>query len=159
MSARYRGGKLSRGGSAAEADEIKHLREFVVALIQDYVLNMERFQPQAALDALWVIVDSANRLVETSAPFKLAKLTDDPAAQARLDAVLFALADCLRVIGILLEPVLPEASAAILQQLNISPPTGDHLQAALTGHLAEGHQLNAPVPLFPRIEVASHPSA
>ncbi len=99
MSARYRGGKLSHGGSAAEADEIKRLREVVDAAISDYIFQMEQFQPHAALEALWSIVNAANGLVETSAPFKLAKLTDDTSAQARLDAVLFALADSLRVIG------------------------------------------------------------
>lgn len=152
MSARYRSGKLSRGGSAAEADEIRHLRDVVEEAISEYRLQMEHFQPHAALEAIWGIVNAANGLVETSAPFKLAKLTDDAGAQARLDSVLFALADCLRVIAILIEPVLPDASVEMLAQLNVSPASGNRLQRALTDSLAEGHQLNPPTPLFPRIE-------
>jgi methionyl-tRNA synthetase len=152
MSARYRSGKLSRGGAAAEADEIKRLREVVEAAIADFSAQMEQFQPHAALEALWSIVNAANGLVETSAPFKLAKLTDDAAAQARLDAVLFALADSLRVIGLLLQPVMPDAADGILRQLNVTVPAGDRVQAAMGSHLDDGHQLNAPTPLFPRIE-------
>ena len=153
MSGRYRGGKLTRGGSAAEADEIKHLNEVVVAAVGTYGLEMNHFQPHAALEALWSIVNAANGLVETSAPFKLAKLTGDVAAQARLDAVLYALADALRVIALLIEPVLPDASVAMLAQLNLSVPTGNREHSARVDHLAEGHQLNAPTPLFPRIEI------
>jgi len=78
----------------------------------------------------------------------------EPPAQARLDAVLFALADCLRVIGLLIEPVLPEASTEMLAQLNVARPAGNRVEAATqTEALAEGHQLNSPTPLFPRIEV------
>ena len=153
MSSRYRSARLSRGGSAAEADEIKRLNEVVLAAVSEYGFQMDHFQPHAALEALWSIVNAANGLVETSAPFKLAKLTDDSAAQARLDAVLYGLADSLRVIAILIEPVLPDASAAMLAQLNVSVPTGNRLESALRDGLAEGHQLNAPTPLFPRIEV------
>ena len=153
MSARYRGGKLSRGGSAAEADEIKRLREITIEAMAAFDVHLDYFQPHAALEALWSIVNAANALVETSAPFKLAKLSDDAAAQSRLDAVLYALADCLRVIGVLIEPVLPDASKAMLVQLSVPLPVGNRLEAALTGALAEGHQLNPPTPLFPRIEV------
>ncbi len=153
MSSRYRGARLSRGGSAAEADEIRGLNEVVLEAVSEYGFQMDHFQPHAALEALWAIVNAANGLVETSAPFKLAKLTDDSAAQARLDAVLYVLADSLRVIALLIEPVLPDASAAMLAQLNVSVPTGNRLESALRDGLAEGHQLNAPTPLFPRIEV------
>ena len=67
--------------------------------------------------------------------------------------MLYVLADSLRVIALLIEPVLPAASAAMLAQLNVSVPTGNRLESALRDGLAEGHQLNAPTPLFPRIEV------
>ena len=153
MSARYRSGKLSRGGLAAEADEIKHLNDVVRDAVSEYGVQMDRYQPHGALEALWSIVNAANALVETSAPFKLAKLTDDSAAQARLDAVLSALAESLRVIAILIEPVLPDASVAMLAQLNVTVPTGNRLESVRRDHLAEGHQLTAPTPLFPRIEI------
>ncbi len=152
MSVRYRAGKLARGGSAAEADEIKRLNEVVLEAVSEYGFQMDHFQPHAALEALWSIVNAANGLVETSAPFKLAKLAEDAAAQARLDAVLYALADALRVIALLIEPVLPDASTGMLAQLNVEVPAGNRLESVLREKLSEGHQLNAPTPLFPRIE-------
>src|SRR5262249_24642649 len=61
MSARYRGGKLSMGGAAAEAEEISRLRDFVRMSVGKYEQNLETFQPHGALEALWMIVDAANQ--------------------------------------------------------------------------------------------------
>ena len=51
-----------------------------------YTARMEEFQIHAALEAVWAFVSRCDQLVETSAPWKLAK---DPAQAARLDAVLY----------------------------------------------------------------------
>jgi methionyl-tRNA synthetase len=88
-------------------------------------------------------------LVESSAPWKLAK---DPAQAGRLDAVLYTLAESLRILAILAAPVLPKASAAISAQLNV--PGEPLLANAKWGGLPDGHQLGQPVPVFPRIETA-----
>jgi methionyl-tRNA synthetase len=85
--------------------------------------------------------------VESTAPWKLAK---DPAQAERLDAVLYTLAEGLRVLAILVSPVLPKASVAILAQLGATG--GTQLADARWGGLADGHQLGAPSPVFPRIE-------
>ncbi len=155
MARRYRGGRIQRG--AAEADEITRVREIAEVAVQDYRRAMDAALPHAALEALWAIVTAGNALVDSSQPFKLAKLTDDPAAQERLDAVLYALAEGLRIVGLLLWPALPEAADAILTQLGVPvPPVGeDRLPLCAWGGLADGHQLGEPRPLFPRIELTA----
>lgn len=155
MALRYRGSVLQRGGPAAEAEEIRLVRDAALTAVDRYIEAMEAKLPHAALEALWGIVNAANSLVETSAPFKLAKLTDDAAAQQRLDAVLYALAECLRLVALLIDPVLPTEAAGLRAQLGLeAPPAGqDVLPLCEWGGLPEGHRLNAPVPLFPRIEV------
>jgi methionyl-tRNA synthetase len=65
--------------------------------------------------------------------------------------VLYHLADSLRTIAILISPVLPEASAGILGQLNWQG--GTSLSDAKWGALPDGHQLGRGTPLFPRIEI------
>jgi len=70
-----------------------------------------------------------------------------------LDAVLYTLAESLRIIAILISPVLPNAAAGIFAQLNWSGPMT--LDEAVWGKLPDGHVVGKPVPLFPRIETAA----
>ena len=110
------------------------------------------FQVSDALVHAQAIANRGNGLVELGAPWKLFK---DPSRGADLDAVLYTLAESLRIIAILISPVLPKAAAGIFAQLNWTGPMT--LAAAQWGGLPDGHILGQPTPLFPRIETA--PSA
>jgi methionyl-tRNA synthetase len=91
-------------------------------------------------------VNRANKYVDETAPFKLAK---DPAQAQRLDEVLYNLAESCRVLAILLNPFLPGTSAKIYAQLGLAGAP-DKLDAATWGGLPAGHQIGEPAPLFPR---------
>jgi len=146
MAARYRSGRLTRaphGGDAA----LVQIEEAAAAAAVTFTARMEEYQVHLALEAVWAFVSRCDQLVESSAPWKLAK---DPAQGARLDAVLYALAESLRILAILAAPVLPRASAAILSQLNV--PAEPLLANAAWGGIPDGHQLGQPAPVFPRIE-------
>ena len=66
---------------------------------------LEQNELQAALQCIWSLVTRANQYVDQTAPFKLAK---DPAQAARLDEVLYNLAEICRILGILVQPFLPD---------------------------------------------------
>ncbi|MCX6968496.1 MAG: methionine--tRNA ligase, partial [Verrucomicrobia bacterium] len=87
--------------------------------------------------------------IEAQAPWKLAK---DPAQAGQLDTVLYHLAEALRILGILITPVLPEAAQGMAAQLNVSaePRLADALSPEAV--LPDGHVLGSPTPLFPRVE-------
>ncbi len=98
-----------------------------------------------------------NRFVDLEAPWKLAK--ESPESE-RLTAVLYTLAESVRVIAILISPVLPKAAHGIFDQLNwkMEPELSGkeerfHLDDAKWGGLPDGHVVGKPVPLFPRIEL------
>jgi methionyl-tRNA synthetase len=148
MAARYRAGVLTR----AECDDpaIRAIEEAAGAAVDVFTAWMGEFQIHLALETVWSFVSRCDQLVETTAPWKLAK---DPAQAARLDAVLYTLAESLRILAILATPVLPKASAAILGQLNVTGPA--LLANAKWGGLKDQHQLSQPVPVFPRIEAVS----
>lgn len=101
---------------------------------------------QAALVSIWKIVNRANQYVDQTAPFKLAK---DPAQAARLDAVLYNLVECCRLIAICLWPFLPQSSGKIFAQLGL-PGEPNRLSEAQWGGLKQGHTVGEPVALFPR---------
>ena len=75
----------------------------------------------------------------------------------QLDAVLYTLAESLRIIAILISPILPKAAHGIFDQLNWKMELSGKeerfsLADAEWGRLPDGHVVGKPVPLFPRIE-------
>jgi len=139
---KYRGGLVPAASRELEADTAQ-----AVAAARN---NLEASDLQEALVAIWNLVNRANLYVEQTAPFRLAK---DPAQAARLDEVLYNLVEICRILAVMLNPFMPQASAKIWAQLNL--PAGD-LPWNLTawGGLQPGHQVGAPQPLFPRKDLA-----
>jgi len=118
--------------------------EKVWSLVQRSALNQ-------ALTELWALVQRANRYVEETAPFKLRK---DPAKKARLDTVLYNLAETLRIIGLLVTPFMPTIGQKIWQQLGLGDAhAAARLDAAKKfGGLTPATRVENPVPLFPKDE-------
>ena len=106
------------------------------------------FQFNRAVEALWRLVSEANRYVERTKPWSLAK---DPATRGRLGAVMYNLADCVRVVSLLLEPFMPLTAESIRTQLNIAKPDAA-LEEAVLGRQQPGVKISKGAPLFPRIE-------
>jgi len=118
--------------------------------------NFDLFASNYALHNAIEIAVCGNSLVEVSSPWKLAKDTSDE-SQSTLDAALYALAESLRIIAILISPVLPKAAHGIFDQLNWKMELSGKEERFLLadtewGRLPDGHVVGKPVPLFPRIE-------
>ena len=141
MAQRYRSGTL-RKAKVADPD-LERLETIAQSMIEKYRLAFEQFQPHAALEAVWELVAAANALVEKKAPWKLAK---DPAASDLLDSVLYTLAESARLLAQCMSPIIPGASSSILRQLNATIETGFKW-----GVLADGHRVDTPSPVFPRL--------
>lgn len=158
MSQRYREGKLRKISLQTMADP--GLAGYEPSpegdWIEPYTASMDACQIHTALGGVLTgLVTARNQFVDKAAPWKLAK---NPAQADELDAVLYYLAESLRIIAILISPVLPRAAHGIFDQLNWKGDlAGDdarfRLEDARWGALPDGHQLGAPVPLFPRIDV------
>ena len=121
-----------------------------------YTGHMRDSAIQWALEQVVQRATSANQLVDTAAPWKLAK-DQTERGKAQLDIVLYSLAESLRIIAILISPVLPRAAHGIFDQLQWKLDAAGHesrfrLADAQWGGLPDGHTLGQPTPLFPRIE-------
>lgn len=101
-----------------------------------------------ALEAIWELVRRLNRYVEERAPWKLAK---DEDSRGELEAVLYNLADGLRLAALHLNPFIPGSAAEIMRQLGGDSSSFDQEQAAW-GRTAPGQQVAAGGPLFPRLD-------
>ena len=130
------------------SDEFEENRTF-------YRDKFDHFRPGNAFSAPLRRALACNALVEISAPWNLAK---DHQQEKLLDAVLYHLAESLRVIAIWISPVLPCGAHGIFDQLNWKMKlNGNEERFSLAdvewGRLPDGHVVGKPVPLFPRIEI------
>ena len=147
MLKRYRQGIVPKRSDELAADAAK-----VIAATGK---NLREFQLQSALEIIWALVTRANQYVDQTAPFKLAK---DPTQAARLDEVLYNLAEVCRVLAVLLCPFIPATSEKIYAQLGLKG-TPDKFGEAAWGKLAAGHAIGEPAPLFPRKDLAAKQTA
>jgi methionyl-tRNA synthetase len=134
------GGKIPEPGVLTAAEEdIKAQANALPLKIKDLI---NEYKVQEAVSSALDFVRVLNKYMEAQAPWKLAK-TDMPAA----NRVLYTAAEGLRIATIMLAPVMPEKTAAVLDILGAAGTT------PVWGQLKPGTALKVHPPLFPRIEV------
>jgi len=104
-----------------------------------------------ALEAIWDLVRRANKYLDESAPWRLAK---EPSKKGRMATILYNCVETLRFLSILLSPFMPGASSKIQEQIGISGKLAGQTYADLEwGRTPSGIPLGKVKPIFPRIEV------
>ncbi|MDR0928489.1 MAG: methionine--tRNA ligase [Oscillospiraceae bacterium] len=137
-------------GALTEADEA--LRQTALALPAQVEGHMDALQYSIALADIWKLVGDCNRYIDLNAPWILAK---DPEKRERLGTVLYHLAECVRIVAVLIAPFMPRTPARIFEQIGLT-------DAALTtwnaltafGLLPPGTRVQKGEALFPRIDIA-----
>jgi methionyl-tRNA synthetase len=143
MIARYRGGKVPDAAVAGVfADEPDSLVDRVTAEFDAAGLT-------SALGSIWALVRELNAYIQEEQPWQLAK---DESQAARLDEVLYTLAEGLRVVSVLAHPFLPEATGKLLAALGQDDLS---LERARLGEVPGGAQVGELAQLFPRVEPAA----
>ena len=128
-------------GATGEAEAT--LEAAFAAHTKGYFAAMDGLLLHRGLENVMAMVAAANLYFADSAPWALAKT--DP---ARMSEVLASTLEAVRRIAILVQPVMPAASAALLDQLGVAPDARDF--AALDSQVAPGTPLPAPHGVFPR---------
>jgi methionyl-tRNA synthetase len=144
------GAKVPKPDPFAESDE-KLLTEAMGLLDRVRPLIAEQAF-HLALETTWRVVADANRYVDEQAPWALRRA--DP---ARMETVLYTLAEVLRRLGILVQPFVPAAASDLLDQLAV--PAAERKFADLARPLPAGRDLPAPRGIFPRFVEAEAASA
>lgn len=148
MIEKYHGGVVTHkeGTEAVDKDFIALVNETVAG----YSDAMDHMELNQAIKDVWNLIGRANKYIDETAPWILAK---DPAQAERLQAVMYNLAEVLRIIAILIAPFVPVTAPKIYEQLGLGKPESFFMADAVWGKLATGTKVQKGEPLFPRIEV------
>ncbi len=79
--------------------------------------HMDQFELSDALAEIWKLIGRANKYIDETTPWILAK---DPSKRDRLGTVLYNLAETLRIISVLISPFMTRTPSKIREQLGIS---------------------------------------
>jgi methionyl-tRNA synthetase len=147
MISRYRDGRVPDAQpSAALAADFDGLADAVRR-------RLDRAELTLALEEIWSRVRRLNRFVEEEAPWKLAK-DEESSTSARLDEVLYSLAEGLRVVTVLLHAYLPQATTQLLAALGQAHEDAPSLADLTLGARPGGAEIAKLPPLFPKVEPA-----
>ncbi|GAA1481531.1 methionine--tRNA ligase [Gordonia sinesedis] len=142
MIGKYFDGVVPQPGKYTEADvQLLTAADELLATVRAH------FDDQAihlGLEALWSVLADTNRYISAEQPWKLAK-TD----LERTATVLYVCAEVVRIVALLTQPVMPTASAAMLDLLAVGD---DRTFAAVGDRLVPGTPVPAPTPVFPRYD-------
>jgi methionyl-tRNA synthetase len=112
--------------------------------------EFDKFAFSRSIEAAWDLVSRVNQYLVETAPWAIA---EDAAQRPRLATILYASAECLRLLAVLLAPVVPEAAVKIWQQLGLEgTPAGVRIDQIEWGGLAAGTRVASPKAVFPRID-------
>ena len=134
-------GKLP--GQGPETDDDAYLLTAARALPALMREQIDRQALHEAVEEVWRVVRAGNAYIDRQAPWALRKT--DP---ARMADVLRVIADTLRILATVLQPVMPTATARMLDQLGV--PETDRAFAALDTPLPAFITLPPPEGVFPR---------
>jgi methionyl-tRNA synthetase len=127
------------------AQKIHHINATAAEFCEKFFAEMQNLAFDKAIAAVVELASSVNKKFNDEAPWNLKK-------EGKIDEMnqsLYAAAESIRIIAILLASLMPQASTKILDLLNIEQSQRDF--AALNESLKVGHVINEPKAVFPRI--------
>jgi methionyl-tRNA synthetase len=112
---------------------------------------MERYAFQNALSLIFKVTSRANKYIDETAPWVLAK---DEANRARLAAVMYNLLETIRICTVLLQPFMPGTCVEIFNQIGAGEALRTWDSVAAFGALPADVTVRKGPAVFPRIDMA-----
>ena len=145
MVEKYFGGTIPAERREGEFDD--ELVGMCDALYDTVSANMDALNIPGALAEIFKVVQRANKYIDETQPWVLAKNTED---NRRLAMVMYNLCEVLRVISILIEPYLPSTAPEIREQIGAAAELCN-VGCCRTG-LQSTYTVHKGAALFPRID-------
>lgn len=140
--------ELLTGKTSFDEDLVRTVEDAIV----EYNKNFKELRTADALESVWKIIRRANKYIDETQPWVLAK---DENEKEVLSSVMAHLAGALRVTAVLLQPVLTQAPKKIFDQLGLDYSDKGVAIAGLTFSKLPtgGHVVKKGEPIFPRQDV------
>ena len=148
MIEKYNGGTVPALTDATDPLD-EDLKAIAIGAASKVEANMDKFAFNMALEDIWTVVRRANKYIDETMPWVLAK---DEKDKPRLDNVLHNLAEAIRIVSVLIEPFMHTTSGKIRKQLGLwfaEPVWAD----AFTFEMMNGEQVKKGDPIFPRLDI------
>ena len=142
MTIKYLGGVIPE--PSGERD--RELEEMCLRMLEEVDSHMEVQAFNRALEAVWEVIRAANKYIDVSAPWELAKKKEE----AKLKDVLYNLLETLRLVAVVLYPFMPSKMGEMLEQLACEAPPGSDDLA--WGKIPVGSRVKKGKPLFPKLD-------
>lgn len=133
----------------AQAEFGKDLQDTAASVINDYRENMDSLHFSKALDNIWKLVSRANKYIDETTPWALNK----EGKKEELSKVMSNLAESLRLIAIMIEPVMTETAPIMFKQLGLNWDNEDAKHLAFGDFDWDVKVIEKPQPIFPRLKM------
>lgn len=147
MVEKYFGGTLPTEKTAGEFDDsLIETASGLRAKVDEFIENT---QLNNALAEIFTVISRANKYIDETAPWVLAK---DEANKPRLACVLYNLLETIRICSSLLCPFMPTTMPKVWEQIGASEKDTSYENAAVFGVLPSNVTVHKGEGLFPRID-------
>ncbi len=127
------------------------LKEMALSLRDKVDGFIDKVQINLALEEIFRVISRANKYIDETAPWILAK---DESLKPRLAGVLYNLLEAIRISSTLLFPYMPSTMPKVWEQIGIAPENANYENSALWNVLPSDVTVHKGEVLFPRIDVA-----
>ncbi len=140
MTNKYFGGKVCAGENSEPCDI--ELIKTAEETIKKYYELMDSYHNADVCEAVISLAKRCNKYIDETAPWALAK---DETKKAYLQNVLYNLLECIRLLGVMLTPIIPESAESISKQIG----TGNR---ELSFGAVKEYSVGEAKPLFARLD-------
>ncbi|QAR34887.1 methionine--tRNA ligase [Latilactobacillus curvatus] len=126
------------------------LQKTATETIEQYTRLMDQLKFSDALDTVWQLISRANKYIDETEPWVLAK---DDSRKAELDSVLAHLAESLRIVALLLQPVMTHAPHDMFAQLGLDFDQVAQRELVYGTFPANIQVVAKGTPIFPRLDL------
>ena len=127
----------------------KSLEKIVNNTIALYKEAFDTFHFQAGINEIWEMISRANKYIDETQPWVLAK---DEGKKEELNSVLYNLYEVLRLTALMIHPVTPDSANKIFLQLNVLEENRvyENLEYGISGNVSVSKES---IMLFKRLDV------
>ncbi len=143
MTNKYFGGVIKNVENSVTEEVDRDLITVAKNTVSEYYTLMDQYRNADVTEVIMNFAKRCNKYIDETTPWALAK---DEANSDRLQAVLYNLLECIRILAVLLTPIIPKSTDSILKQLN-TDNTSDEIFAV------KSYSVNTAEALFARIDL------